>query len=191
MGINLGDAEIAVKDLLAALDVDESDHTADTPGRVARSLSDMLWGYREDPGQHLEVTFSAPKNPGIVIVDGIELSSMCAHHLLPFNGFATVAYRPSPGQPIVGLSKLVRVVHGYAARLQVQERIGTQVVAALIERRNPSGAMCVITASHDCMRLRGVRAHNAMTTTEARDGLLLDHEIALIHARHNAAIAAA
>lgn len=190
MTINLADAEVAVKELLAALDVDEGDHTAGTPARVARSLHDMLWGYREDPAKHLEVDFSAPRNPGIVIVDGIELSSMCAHHLLPFNGFATVAYRPSPGQKIVGLSKLVRVVHGYAARLQVQERIGTQVVDALISKRNPSGAMCVITASHDCMKLRGARAHSSMTTTEARDGLLLDHEIALIHARHNAAIAA-
>ena len=112
---------------------------------------------------------------------------MCAHHLLPFSGVATVAYRPSPGQRVVGLSKLARVVSGYARRLQVQEQIGYQTTDAITERLRPSGSMVIITAAHDCMRLRGVREGSALTTTYAHSGLLLDHERAAIteaHARH-------
>lgn len=181
------DVELHVKHLLAALGVDEGDHTADTPARVARAWHDMLAGYRQDPADHLATTFSAPPNPGLVIVEGVTVNSVCAHHMLPFTGWATVAYRPSPGQQIVGLSKLARVVGGYAARLQVQERIGTQVVDAIMDRLRPSGVMCLITATHDCMRLRGVREPAAATTTQASGGLLIDSEVALIHARHHAA----
>jgi GTP cyclohydrolase I len=107
--------------------------------------------------------------------------------MLPFTGTATVAYRPSPGQQIVGLSKLSRVVQGYAARFQVQERICAQVVGAITDKLNPSGAMCLITATHDCMRLRGVRDPSSATTTQARDGLLLPEEISLIHQQHRLA----
>lgn len=184
---DLVDAELAVKELLSALGVDEGDHTANTPARVARAWRDMLWGYLEEPAEHLSTTFSAPENPGLVVVEGVSLSSVCAHHMLPFNGWATVAYRPSPGQRIVGLSKLARVVHGYAARLQVQERIGTQVVDAIMGQLRPAGAMCLITATHDCMKLRGVREQAAATTTQAREGMLLEHEVALIHQRHHSA----
>ncbi|MCC9181090.1 MULTISPECIES: GTP cyclohydrolase I [Mycolicibacterium] len=175
----------AVQELLNALGVDEGDHTRKTPQRVAKAWLEMLSGYREDPASHLDVTFSAPTNPGLVIVHGITVNSTCAHHMLPFTGHATVAYRPSNGQSIVGLSKLARLVNGYSRRLQVQERIGAQVVEAITERLQPSGAMCLITATHDCMRLRGVGEPDAATTTEARSGLLLDHEIALIHQRHH------
>jgi GTP cyclohydrolase IA len=178
-------AERAVADLLKAFDVDEGDHTANTPQRVAEGFRETLAGYRENPSEHLTVTFSAPKNPGLVVVEGIAVLSTCAHHLLPFTGHATVAYRPSPGQDIVGLSKLARVVQGYARRLQVQERICSQVVDAITDRLQPSGAMCLITARHDCMRLRGALEPFAATTTEARAGLMLDHEIALVHTRHH------
>ncbi|ORW33772.1 GTP cyclohydrolase [Mycobacterium paraense] len=185
--MDLADAEVAVKALLVAMDIDEHDHTADTPSRVARAWRDMLAGYREDPADHLDRTFSAPRDPGLVIVEGVRLISTCAHHLLPFTGHATVAYRPGPCQRIVGLSKLARVVHGYARRLQVQERIGSQVVDAITDRLRPLGAMCLITATHDCMALRGVSEPQAATTTEARHGDLLDHQVALIHARHQGA----
>lgn len=160
-------AAVAVKNLLAAFGVDEGDHTAETPARVARMWGDLLAGYTEDPAVHLRKTFSAPERPGAVIVSGIALRSTCAHHLLPFTGTATVAYMPRSGAPVVGLSKLARVVHGYARRLQVQERIGAQVVDALESELNPVWAACVITAGHDCMRLRGVREHEARTTTVA------------------------
>jgi GTP cyclohydrolase I len=181
----LADAELAIAGLLKAFGVDEGDHTADTPRRVARAWQEMLAGYLEDPADHLSVTFSAPANPGLVVVEGIVVQSTCAHHLLPFTGHATVAYRPSGGQDIVGLSKLARVVQGFSRRLQVQERIGAQVVEAITARLQPSGAMCLITAVHDCMRLRGVVEPFAATTTEAKAGLLLDTEIALIQQRHH------
>lgn len=174
----------AVKQLLDALGVDEGDHTANTPDRVARAWHDMLWGYREDPADHLDVTFSAPDDPGLVIVAGIRLTSTCAHHLLPFTGWATVAYRPTPGQPVVGLSKLARVLQGYAARLQVQERIGAQTVTAIAEKLRPSGAEVLITATHQCMSLRGAREAAAATTTRAGFGLITADERALVAASH-------
>lgn len=177
-------AESAVAQLLAALGVDEGEHTRDTPRRVAKAWHEMLAGYRADPRAHLDKTFPAPDDPGLVLVAGIALTSTCAHHMLPFTGTATVAYRPSPGQRIVGLSKLARVVHGYARRLQVQEQIGAQVLDAIVDKLNPSGVMVLITASHDCMRLRGVREPDSVTTTQAHHGLLTDSERALIHAEH-------
>lgn len=179
-------AESAVRALLDALGVDEGEHTANTPARVAKAWQEVLWGYRENPADHLDTTFPAPTDPGLIIVHGITLQSWCAHHMLPFTGVATVAYRPSPGQRIVGLSKLSRVIQGFAARLQVQEQIGTQTVDAITERLNPSGAIVVITASHDCMRLRGAAEPNAATTTEARHGLLTDPELSLVYQSHRA-----
>ncbi|MCV7200215.1 GTP cyclohydrolase I [Mycobacterium angelicum] len=176
--------EQAVRNLIDALGVDEGEHTAQTPARVARAWREMLWGYNEVPEDHLDTDFPAPDDPGLIVMHGISFASTCAHHLLPFSGTATIAYRPHPGQRIVGLSKLARLVHGYAARLQVQERIGHQAAAGIMRKLNPSGAMCVITARHDCMRLRGVREPIAEATTEARKGMWLDHEITLIHRLH-------
>lgn len=184
--VNVDAAELAVKELLDAFGVPQDDHTADTPGRSARAWAEILAGYTEDPADHLNTTFSAPPDPGLVVLSGIRLQSMCAHHLLPFSGVATVAYRPSPGQRVVGLSKLARVVTGYSRRLQVQETIGYQTVAAIMERLNPSSAMCMITATHDCMRLRGVREDTAATTTFAHDGLMLDREHTMVHDAHMA-----
>lgn len=185
--VDIDAAALAVKELLNAFGVPEDDHVRDTPTRSAKAWSDVLEGYRENPADHLDVTFSAPADPGLVIVAGVRLQSMCAHHLLPFSGVATVAYRPSPGQRVVGLSKLARVIAGYSRRLQVQEQIGYQTVAAITERLRPSGSMVIITAAHDCMRLRGVKEGSALTTTYAHNGLLLEHERSAIseaHARH-------
>lgn len=176
----------ALASVIDAMDVDIDDHLADTPMRAAKMWYELLSGYREDPAVHLEKTFEAPTDPGLVIQAGITVQSVCAHHMLPFIGRATVAYRPSPGQRIVGLSKLSRVVQGYAARFQVQERICAQVVDALVDKLNPSGAMCLITAAHDCMRLRGVRDATSTTTTQARARLLLPEEISLIQQQHAA-----
>ena len=115
--VDIDQAALAVKDLLQAFGVPEDDHLLDTPTRSAKAWSEILAGYREDPADHLNTTFSAPRDPGLVVVAGVRLQSMCAHHLLPFSGVATVAYRPSPGQRVVGLSKLARVVTGYFRRL--------------------------------------------------------------------------
>lgn len=168
--MDLVKAEAAVADLLAALEVDEGDHTADTPRRVAKAWKEVLAGYGDDPDRHLAVRFSAPANPGLVIVSNLPFASTCAHHLLPILGHATVAYRPRPGEDVVGLSKLARVLEGYARRLQVQERLGAQVAEALERNLAPVGAGCVITAVHGCMCIRGVMAWGAVTTTTSWAG---------------------
>jgi GTP cyclohydrolase I len=181
---DLDAAAVAIRQLLDAFHIDEGDHTADTPNRVAKAWKEQLAGYDEDPSKHLNKTFSAPVEPGLVIVSGIRLVSTCAHHLLPFTGTATVAYRPAPGQNVVGLSKLARVVHGYARRLQVQERIGDQVATALVDKLNPLWACVMITAAHQCMTIRGVQEPEAATTTRTVRGALLPDDMAVVTATH-------
>ena len=177
-------ATAAIAELLTALGVDEGEHTADTPARVARAWEDMLWGYRDDPAEHLNVTFPAPPDAGLIIQAGIDVQSICAHHLLPFGGSATVAYRPFEGQRVVGLSKLTRVVYGFSARAQIQERIGQQVADSLQQKLAPAGVMVIISASHDCIRLRGARSPASMTTTVARRGNMSPDDINLIQQLH-------
>jgi GTP cyclohydrolase I len=160
----------ATRELLAALSIPVDDHLTDTPARVAQSWLHQTRGYREDPARHLAVTF-AVDDPGTVVVAGIPLTTTCAHHLLPIVGTATVAYRPDPaGGRVVGLSKLSRVLDGYARRLQVQERVGQQVVSALVDKLAPLAAGVVITATHGCMTLRGVQTIASETTTWAATG---------------------
>jgi GTP cyclohydrolase IA len=160
----------AVADLLQALGVPRDEHTADTPGRVARSLRELLTGYDADPSRHLLRTFPGPPDGALIALRGLRFTSLCAHHLLPFTGVATVAYVPTDGTPIVGLSKLARVLAGYAARLQTQELLGAQVVTALEERLDTQAAGCVITAHHACMGIRGVRQPDAVMTTSSLGG---------------------
>lgn len=178
------DAANAVKLLLDALGVDEGEHTADTPQRVAKAFKEQLWGNAQTPDDYLQTTFPAPHNPGLIVQAGIDLQSTCAHHLLPILGHATVAYRPQQGDRIVGLSKLTRVVYAYAARLQVQERIGSQVVECIARVLSPVSAVCVISAEHSCMKLRGVRSPRTMTTTVAVHGGVSEADMALIQQLH-------
>lgn len=177
-------AEQAIKQLLEALAVDEGEHTAATPARVARAWRDMLWGYNEDPAMHLETTFPGPPEAGVIIQNGIDIQSTCAHHLLPISGKGTVAYRPHAGQRIVGLSKLARVTYGFSARLQVQERIGYQIANAIMDKLDPVGAIAVLTCTHDCMRIRGVRSPGSETTTVASLGSLTDADITFVKHLH-------
>jgi len=160
----------SVSDLLLSLGVERDSHTNDTPRRVAEAWAECLAGYDTDPAEHLDATFTGPSDPGLVVLSGIRLSSTCAHHLLPITGVATVAYRPRSGSPIVGLSKLARVLHGYARRLQVQEHIGYQVAEAIRQKLDPVGAACIITAEHGCISTRGVLEHGVLTTTQAAVG---------------------
>lgn len=182
---NMSRATSAIRELLDALGVDEGEHTSGTPERVARAWDDMLWGYNGDPAEHLATTFPAPHDPGLIVQAGIDVQSICAHHLLPFGGWATVAYRPFHGQPVVGLSKLTRLVYGYSARAQIQERIGQQVASAIDEKLAPEGVMVIISASHDCIRLRGARSPASMTTTVSQRGFLTDADTALIQQMHS------
>lgn len=169
--IDVARATEAIEELLQAFAAPEDEHTARTPERAAKAWAHMLAGYTEDPAKHLAVTFPVDGDPGLVIVSGIEVHSTCAHHLLPVTGWATVAYRADPHEGrVVGLSKLSRVVDGYARRLQVQEQLGAQVAAALDTALRPIGSACVISAEHGCMTIRGVQQRSTLTTTHSWGG---------------------
>ena len=177
-------AAAAITELLASFGVDVDDHTARTPERVALAWGDILSGYRESPAAHLGVTFSAPQNPGLVIARKVRIQSTCAHHLLPITGVATIAYRPRPGERVVGLSKLTRLADGYARRLQVQENITAQIVEAIQSELNPQWAACAITAEHGCMTLRGVRDACGDTLTYNETGEATDTDRTAFWAAH-------
>jgi GTP cyclohydrolase I len=163
--------EAAVRTILSSVGEDPSrDGLLDTPARVARSYSELLAGYREDPADHLERQFEVDHEE-MVIVRDIPFSSMCEHHMLPFIGRAHVAYLPGPNGKVCGLSKLARVVDGYARRLQVQERLVGQVADAIVDRLEAAGVLVVIDAEHLCMSMRGAHKPGAVTTTSAVRGL--------------------
>lgn len=162
-------AERAVADLLSAVGEDPArEGLRDTPSRVARAWKEILAGYQVDPRTYLKVTF-ASDHDDLVVVKDIPFHSMCEHHLLPFSGYAHIAYIPADGR-VVGLSKLARVVDGYANRLQLQERITNQVADAIEHALNPVGTGVMIEAEHMCMSIRGVRRPDALTTTIAGRG---------------------
>lgn len=145
----------------------------ETPARVARMWAELSRGYREDPRIHLRKTFSVESSdPGIVIQRGIPFYSLCEHHLVPFFGYAALAYIPSSDR-VVGLSKLARLVHGYAARLQVQERLTTDIADALHSELKPKGTAVILHAEHLCIGMRGVRTPGSITTTSALHGVFM------------------
>lgn len=149
----------------------ERDGLLDTPRRVTKAWREMTVGYRADVPAILSVQFEqeAQAYDGIVALKRVPFHSVCEHHLLPFSGFADVAYIPGDSGKIVGLSKLARLVDAYARRLQVQERLTVQIVEALCEHLDPFAAACFITASHSCMSLRGVEKDTGgMVTSEVR-----------------------
>lgn len=155
------------------LDVTDDEHLADTPERVVDSRTDELFGgLAEDPTRHLKTTFGDVEqyqgDAGWVIETGIRVQSMCAHHFLPFHGEAHIGYIPR--DEVVGLSKLVRLVDGYARRPQVQERVTNQVATAIFEELGPVAVVVVIEAEHECMTLRGVRDPGTTTVTSAVRG---------------------
>jgi GTP cyclohydrolase IA len=166
-GVDLPRAERAVADLLVALGQDPSSaHLADTPRRVAASYAELL-----TPAPFTLTTF--PNDEGydqLVLARAIPFASLCQHHLLPFVGVAHVGYLPA-GR-ILGLSKLARVVELFARRLQLQERLTTQVADWLQDQLAPKGVGVVLEAEHLCMTLRGVHAAGARTVTSALHGLL-------------------
>lgn len=169
------DAEHHARALLGALRVPDTESTKDTPGRLAAALTELTAGMWTDPSDHLAVTFPPESDdPGMIVVTGIPFCSMCEHHMLPFTGTATVGYLPAKGARIVGLSKLARVVQGYATRPQIQERLGEQVTTAITSRLDTLGSACVIRASHTCMTLRGARAVGAQMVTSHLAGLFRD-----------------
>lgn len=133
-----------------------------TPGRVVRALHELTAGYKDDPKKILSTVFTQKYNE-MVIVRDIEFWSLCEHHMLPFYGFVTIGYLP--GKKIVGLSKLGRLVHCFARRLQVQERMTEEIADALMKNLHPLGVGVIVKAQHTCMRMRGVKSPGVMVTS--------------------------
>src|SRR5688572_11706798 len=136
-----------------------------TPERVADMYAELTSGMREDPTQHV-VPLPADKHDEMVIVKDISIASICEHHLAPFVGKCHIAYIPRDGR-ILGISKLARLAEAFSRRLQLQERLTTDIANTLLEGLKPIGVMVVIEAAHTCMTLRGVRKSDAKTVTSA------------------------
>lgn len=134
-----------------------------TPERVAKAMQFMLKGYRENPEEILRSAMFEEPFQQMVVVKNIELYSLCEHHMLPFFGRAHVGYIPR--NHITGLSKIARVVESYARRLQVQERLTTQIKECIQNTLNPLGVAVVIEAQHMCMQMRGIQKQHSVTTT--------------------------
>lgn len=170
--VQVEDALAAARTLLEYVGEDpDREGLRDTPRRVLSALLELTRGYDDDPAEHLAVTFGEATYDEMVVVRGIEFTSLCEHHLLAFRGRAAVGYVPS-GR-VVGLSKLARVVRLYAERLQVQERLTAEVADALVEHLSPKGVGVLVEATHSCMSARGVRAPATMVTSALR-GVLLE-----------------
>ena len=157
-----------------------------TPARVARAFEYLTKGYAQDPKAILnQARFTEEDYQEMVLVRDIDFFSLCEHHILPFFGRAHVAYIPR--HHIVGLSKIPRLVEVFSRRLQVQERLTTQIANTLMEELNPLGVGVIIKAEHLCMRMRGVEKQNSMVTTSAMLGAFRTHQatreefITLVH----------
>jgi GTP cyclohydrolase I len=167
--------ERAVREILAAIGEDpERDGLVRTPARVAEMYAEICSGLSDDPARHLVVTFEADHDE-MVLVRDIALYSICEHHLIPFHGRAHVAYIPGDDGRITGLSKLARLVDGFAKRPQVQERLTTQIADAIVSALAPRGAFVMIEAEHLCMSMRGVRKPGTLTVTSAVRGLFKEN----------------
>jgi GTP cyclohydrolase I len=159
----------AISDLLKALGENtDRDGLKNTPQRVAKMYGELIRD--DDPKKYLEVVFDSNYDEMVMVRD-INFISLCEHHLVPFMGKAHLAYIPNKEGKITGLSKLARLVEGYARRLQVQERMTTQIADALEEVLSPRGVLVVVEAEHLCMSIRGIKKPGALTVTSAVRGL--------------------
>lgn len=158
----------AVREILLAMGEDpDREGLRRTPARVAAAYAELFAGLREDPRQHLSVTFDEGHKEMVVLRD-IPFASSCEHHLLPFTGHAHIGYIPR-GR-VVGLSKLARLVEGYARRPQVQERMTSEIADALMSEVAPDGCGVIIEATHTCMTIRGIQKPGATMITSAVRG---------------------
>lgn len=149
------------------------DGLRDTPARVLRAYDELLGGYTVDIASLLAVTFDVDHDE-MIVLDGIDFTSMCEHHMLPFAGVASVGYVPSDDGRVIGLSKLARLVDAHARRLQVQERMTDDIANDLMAALEAKGVGVVVSATHGCMAHRGVRKPNASMRTAALLGVLRD-----------------
>ncbi len=161
--------ENAVKEILEAVGEDpDREGLRKTPARVARMYQEMFSGLTKNPATHLETTFTECYDE-LVVLRNIPMTSMCEHHLMPFEGQAHVAYLPD-GQ-VVGISKLARVIDDFAHRPQVQERLTSQIADLLMDKLKAKGVAVVINATHACMTCRGIKKAGSVMVTSAIRGL--------------------
>ena len=171
MSVDTKRIEAAVLEILSAVGEDPTrDGLVKTPERVARMYEELFVGLAENPADHLEVTFAADHDEMVMVRD-IPFASLCEHHMVPFMGVAHVAYIPGEDGRITGLSKLARLVDGFARRLQVQERMTSQIADAIETALDPKGVLVVVDAEHLCMSMRGVKKSGTSTVTSAVRGL--------------------
>ena len=167
--------EKAVREILKAVGEDpRRSDLIDTPRRVAEMYEEILGGTGTNPEKELEVVFEKDHDE-IVLLKNIPLYSVCEHHLLPFIGKAHVAYIPSNNR-VTGLSKLARVVDSFSRRLQVQERLTTDIAELIMRKLKPKGVLVVIEAEHLCMSMRGVKMPGVITVTSAVRGVFRKNE---------------
>ena len=170
------DVQDAIRTLLLWAGEDpEREGLLDTPQRVGRAWKEYCEGYGEDPGMHLSRTFEEVGGyDELVLLKGIPFQSHCEHHMAPITGTASIAYMPK--DRVVGISKLARVLQGYARRLQVQERLTAQVALCIWDNLKPHGVAVVIDAQHGCMTGRGVRPPGVGMVTSKLHGCFLDDQ---------------
>jgi GTP cyclohydrolase I len=166
----------AVRVWLRALGVGDGEVTR-TPYRFAEALTELTSGTFTDPAEHLKTTFTADADE-MIVLRRVPLVSLCEHHLMPFTGHATVGYIPAEGAGVVGVSKLARVVDGYASRLQLQERLTAQVADCIETHLDTVGVAVTITAVHSCLSLRGARKVGAELVTSVTRGAFRDQPAA-------------
>jgi GTP cyclohydrolase I len=168
------DAEAAVRTLIEwAGDDPDREGLLDTPARVVRSYKELFSGYDSDPRAYLERTFDEVGGyDSLVVLKDIRVVSFCEHHMLPFLGKAHVGYLPS--NRVVGISKLARVVHGFARRLQIQENLTAQIAEAIQDILEPKGVGVVVVSEHSCMTMRGVNTPGSRLTTSHLLGAVRD-----------------
>jgi len=168
------DAETAVRTLIEwAGDDPDREGLIETPARVARSYRELFAGYGSDPREYLQRTFAEVGGyDELVVLKDIRVVSFCEHHMLPVTGRAHVGYLPT--KRVIGISKLARVVHGFARRLQIQEKLTAEIAEAIQDILQPQGVGVVIEAEHSCMTLRGVNTTGSKLTTSSLLGVLRD-----------------
>ena len=167
--IRIGSIQTAVSHILSAVGENpDREGLIGTPNRVARMYEELLGGYTVDPVALLNNALFDAEYDEMVVVSGIEFHSLCEHHMLPFSGVANVAYLPN--RQVVGLSKIPRIVDMYARRLQIQEKMTKQISETLSTLIEPVGVGVVLTASHMCSSIRGVRTRGAKMTTSSMLG---------------------
>jgi GTP cyclohydrolase IA len=172
--VNSLDVEAVTRILSAIGDDPQREGLLETPKRVIKSWDKLYGGYRESPADVLKTVFVEGSCEEMVILKDIEFYSTCEHHMLPFFGKCSIGYIPK-GR-VVGVSKLARLLEVFARRLQIQERLTTQIADALVEHLQPKGVMVVMEAQHFCMTARGVEKQDSMMVTSAIRGVFEDSE---------------